>query len=467
MLRRILRARWPWFVLAALIVGAYLSTLVEITPGDPRPVGSAEDIAALSERDDLKVLFILIDTLRADRLGSYGYARDTSPTIDYLASTGVRFARHLAQSSWTKCSMASLWTGLYPVRTGVLRSSHATAEGAKLPAEILSEAGFRTAGVYRNGWVAPNFGFSQGFELYFRPRASRVPASVRRENPAITLEGTDLDIVDQAASFLSVYGQERWFLYLHLMDIHQYVYDEETALFGTGYSDVYDNAIRRENRVLDGLLSHLIEHDLMQKTLIVISSDHGEAFGERGLEGHARNVYREVTEVPLVLSFPFKLEPGIVVEARTENVDIWPTLLDLLGLPPLEGPDGRSRLPLILSAARGEAPAEGDGPAFAQIDRRWAREKLAPAPMVAVAEGDFRFVYSTGAEPREELFRAEGDALEQRNIAEEQPEVAARLRTLAQQYLESPPPPWGGEAPTVELDEMELNQLRALGYAVP
>ena len=212
MWRRILRARWPWFVLAALIVGAYLSTLVEVTPGDPRPVGSVEDIAGLSERDDLNVLFILIDTLRADRLGSYGYARDTSPTLDLLASTGVRFARHLAQSSWTKCSMASLWTGLYPVRTGVLRSSHATAEEAKLPAEILSEAGFRTAGIYRNGWVAPNFGFSQGFELYFRPRPSPVPPSVRRENPAITLEGTDIYIVDLANSLLRVYVHVRWFL---------------------------------------------------------------------------------------------------------------------------------------------------------------------------------------------------------------------------------------------------------------
>ena len=87
--------------------------------------------------------------------------------------------------------------------------------------------------------------------------------------------------------------------------------------------------------------------------------------------------------------------------------------------------------------------------------------------MVAVSEGDFRFVYSSGEQPGEELFRAEGDTLEQRNILEEEPEVAARLRTLAQQYLESPPPPWGSETPTVELDEMELNQLRALGYALP
>jgi glucan phosphoethanolaminetransferase (alkaline phosphatase superfamily) len=107
-----MKARWPWFGAAALLVVVYLATLLEIRPADPRPLGSLDDIERLSERDDLNVLFIVIDTLRADHLGAWGYERDTSPTIDWLAGSGVRFARQLSQSSWTKCSMASLWTGL-------------------------------------------------------------------------------------------------------------------------------------------------------------------------------------------------------------------------------------------------------------------------------------------------------------------------------------------------------------------
>ena len=116
--------RWPWLVAAAADRARLLSRPSSRSGSgdrDRRPLGSAEDIARLSERTDLNVLFILIDTLRADRLGSYGYERDTSPALDRLAARGVRFARHLAQSSWTKCSMASLWTGLYPARTGVTR----------------------------------------------------------------------------------------------------------------------------------------------------------------------------------------------------------------------------------------------------------------------------------------------------------------------------------------------------------
>jgi arylsulfatase A-like enzyme len=470
MSRSLLRARWPWLVAVFLILAAYASTWFEIRSGDPRPVGSATHIRLFERFGDTNVLFVLIDTLRSHRVGCYGYERDTTPTLDYMAQTGVRFARHLAQSSWTKCSMASLWTGLNPARSRVLRSEHAAPPEATMPAEILREAGFRTAGIWRNGWVAPNFGFDQGFEIYERPPPRRSPVAVRRENPHLTLEGTDHDVVDTAIEFLRVHGRERWFLYVHLMDVHQYLYDEASALFGSSYSDVYDNSIRHTDAVVGRLLTHLAEADLLQKTLVVISSDHGEAFGERGFEGHARQVYRESTEVPFILGFPFRLEPGLVLETRTRNVDVWPTILDLLGLTPLPDTDGRSLVPLLLAAAKGEAVTDDPRPAFAHIDRTWGQRGSEPSPLVAVAQDGFRFVYGpeSNGSAREELFDSSTDALERRNVRREHPEVAARMRDLARRYLESAPPaPWGVETPVVELDEMEFKQLRALGYAVP
>jgi arylsulfatase A-like enzyme len=466
---RILDSRWFYIGSALLILLFYLSTRIETEQRvDSRGAGSSDDIATLSERDDLNVLFILIDTLRADRLGIYGYERDTSPTIDYMARTGVRFAHHLAQSSWTKCSMASLWTGLYPVRTGVLRFQHATPPEAKMPAEIFREAGLRTAGIWRNGWVAPNFGFAQGFELYYRPRPGRVPATARRENPWIQLEGSDTDILDSVKEFLSSYGRERWFLYVHLMDVHQYVYDEETALFGTRMTDSYDNSIRRIDRLVAALMGNLDKRGLLEKTLVVLSSDHGEAFGEHGREGHARDVHAEVTEVPLILAFPFRLEPGIVVKSRSQNVDVWPTVLDLMGFPPLEGVDGHSLVPEIEASARGESLEYGSRLAFAQIDQTWGRrEAPQPAPMVAGTEGSYRLVYPARNPEGLMLYDRDSDVREQRNIAEEEPETAARLRQRAEGYLASPPPPWGDQTPSVEIDDMDLNQLRALGYVLP
>ena len=463
--------RWFWIGAAALVVLALaaLATMIDLRiGGDPRPLGTVEDIATLSERDDVNLLFVLIDTLRADRLHSYGYARETSPVIDQLARTGVRFARHLSQSSWTKCSMASLWTGLYPARSGVTRYDHQLPLEARMPAEILRDAGFRTTGIFRNGWVDAYFGFDQGFEVYTRPARTPLPPDVRRENPTLKDTGSDTDAVRAAEQFLRVYGRERWFLYLHFMDLHEYLYDEDTAVFGTTYSDVYDNAILRENRVLDQLLGLLAEEGYLENTLIVVASDHGEAFGERGFEGHAREVYRETTEVPLVFAFPFRLDPRVTVEARTRNVDIWPTLLDLLGLPAMEGADGRSRRPEILAAARGEPPPEDGTTGIAHLDQRWGQRGQKAAPTVAVSEGPFRFVLSRKVDghTREELFHAGRDPEELADRVEEDAPVARRLRKVAHEYLASEPP-WQGGTPTLELDEMQLNQLRALGYAVP
>ncbi len=468
MRRRLLDKRWPWLVAAAAIVLAYLSTIVELRygPNDRRPRGTADDIAGLKDRTDLNVLFILIDTLRADRLGSYGYRRDTSPTLDRVASSGVRFARHLAQSSWTKASMASLWTALYPARTGITRFDDVIPDQARLAAEVLKDAGFLTAAIYRNGWIAPNFGFDQGFDVYSRPGPRRLPPSVRINNPTIKRIGTDEDTITSALEFLRIHGRDRWFLYLHFMDVHEYVYDEKSALFGGSYSDIYDNAIRWVDGTIGIFLDHLAAGGYMENTLIAIGADHGEAFRERGIEGHARNVYRESTEVPFLLSLPFRLEPGVVVDVRTRNVDIWPTLFDLIGLPPPPGIDGRSLVPQLLASARGEPPSGAETSAIAALDRHWGQRGRPPQPTVAVAEGTFRYV-RTGLSPRrrEQLFDSQGDPGELEDRAADNPEVLERLRSVAEAYLETTPA-WG-DAPTREIDELELNQLRALGYAIP
>jgi arylsulfatase A-like enzyme len=438
--------------------------------GSSRPVGSADDVEALRERSDVNLLFILIDTLRAERLGAYGYHRDTSPLLDHVASNGVRFARHLAQSSWTKCSMASLWSGVYPQRSGITRFDEVIPDSANLPAEILRDAGFRTTALYRNGWVAPYFGFGQGFEVYTRPVSQPLPPSARRENPTLMEGGTDSDLLSASQEFLRIHGNERWFLYLHMMDIHEYIFDEDTALFGPTHPDAYDNAILRTNRVLDGLLGALAEAGHLDDTIVVFASDHGEAFSERGLEGHARFVYRETTEVPFILHFPFRFDPGVVIESRTQNVDVWPTLLDLLGLPPLDDTDGTSRVPEILAALRGEQPPPDTQTGFAHLDTTWGQRGRDPAPTIAVTKGRHRLVAvpARGEIPAsEELFDGTVDAGELRNVASEQPEVADELREAIRAYLASSAAPWGEAADALEMDEIQLNQLRALGYEIP
>jgi arylsulfatase A-like enzyme len=351
----------------------------------------------------------------------------------------------------------------------VLRAYDVVSPEARMPAEVFQEAGFRTAGIWRNGWIDSNFGFSQGFEVYLSPRSQRRKGAreVRAENPNNSLDGDDADILESAFGFLRSHSHERWFLYLHMMDVHQYAYSPESALFGTSYSDSYDNAIHWVDSLLGILFDELEEMGLRENTLIVFSADHGEAFGEHDGEGHARNVYGEVTQTPLIMSFPFRLDPGIVVEARSENVDLWPTVLELLGLPALPDVDGRSMLPEIVAAARGETPPEDedDGLAFAQIDQAWGRTREGPKPMVAVNQGQWRLMFRAGAPERTELYDKSVDPHERHDIVGEQPEITERLTERAVDYLKSPPPPWG-DAPSVEVDEMQMNQLRALGYGV-
>ena len=472
MASQVLDKRWPWLTAAGLVLLIAAASLFEVQMGgvDKRPVGTAVDIEALRDRSDVNVLFILIDTLRADRLGMYGYERDTSPDLDLLASRGVRFDRQLSQSSWTKSSMASLWSGVYPSRSGVTRFDHVTPSEAELPAEIFTEAGFRTVGLWRNGWVDPSFGFGQGFEIYEKPHSLPPGANVYVENPTISAKSSDAGMIESAEEFLRIFGDERWFLYMHFMDLHEYLYDDETALFGSGYSDVYDNSIRRENNLIGRFVAHLAQNGYLENTLIVIASDHGEAFGERGVEGHARRLYRESTEVPLILSFPFRLEEGVVVTTRTRNIDIWPTVLDLLGLPPMEDVDGRSQVPAILRAARGEAPEVDEVQAFSHLDPRWGTPDVPPSATISLTEGPYRYVSTPVGDGRrlEELFSSEGDRLEAKNLARENPELILRFRESVRAHVnDSAPSPWGVEVETLDVDEINLDQLRALGYALP
>jgi arylsulfatase A-like enzyme len=455
----LLRSRVGALVVILVLAVAYLLLYVEIER-DPRPAGTLDDVRNLSERDDLNVVFILVDTLRADRLGVYGYERDTSPGIDYLARSGVRFAENRAQSSWTKASMASLWTSLYPVRTGVRRVTDAVADAATMPAEELKEHGFLTAGIWRNGWIAPNFNFHQGFDLYQNPYVRQAPKSLRREARAGRIDGTDIDLVYSALEFMRVNRDQRFFLYLHLMDVHQYVTVDELAKFGTTYSDSYDNSILWTDQQIRAIYGGLDQMGLRDKTLVVLASDHGEAFGEHGAEGHARDLHAEVTLTPVVMSFPFRLDPGVVVETPTQNVDIWPTIFDLLGLPPMEPSDGRSRLPEILGEPTPEATHETD---VAFLDRTWGRMNMAADPILALRDGNLRIVYRATEPARSLLYDLSQDPMERRNLLGEHPDSERLQEEAKQEYERSVA--WEG-VPTVDVDDMSLKQLRALGYVV-
>jgi len=457
---KIFQSRRLFASLAVLMVTAFV--VLHLRPAQDRPIGSIEDLPKLRERDDLNVIFVLIDTLRADRLGVYDYGRDTSPTLDRLAREGIRFTRHVAQSSWTKSSMASLWTASNPAHTGVHRYMHALPEQATMPAEIFRESGFRTTGIWRNGWVAPNFGFGQGFDTYARPNPGPVSPQIYHEHPGATVPGSDIDATRAAIEFLrTVREGDRFLLYLHLMDVHQYTSDMESAIFGTTYSDLYDNAIHWTDRNLARLLEDLGARDLLRRTIIVIAADHGEAFREHQFEGHARNLYAEVIETPLIISLPFRLEEPLVVESPSANVDIWPTILDLLDLPGLDLSDGRSLVASIEAAAREEV-LDPERSIFSDLDTGWGSPRKRSNRTVALTRGAHR-AHELNEEGFE-LYNLESDSGERADLSDRDPDLREELRAEIAAYVQGGEPRWRTEE--IELDEMMLNQLRALGYKI-
>ena len=467
MFSRLFNSPWFFFGVAALLICVAVASQFQRADVEA-PSGDVEDVLSLKEHKPYNVVFILIDTLRADRLSAYGYDRETSPNLEALAQRGVRFAQVESQSSWTKASMASLWTGLYPQRTGVIRFPHALPEDAVMPAEIFQEAGYRTGGVWRNGWVANNFGFSQGFDLYLRPTQSKSRADMRRFAPSsFSLSGTDLDVTISASEFVMGTSGEPFLLYLHYMDVHQYVYSDVSPVYGTDISDIYDSSIHWTDQNVGLVVEMLRVRGLLDDTWIIVASDHGEAFFEHGGEGHARNLYSEVQQVPLIIAPPVSLSPGLVVEERVANVDIWPTVLDLLGLPPLPDAQGQSLVPLIEAAAGlREVPEElVERPLFAQLDRTWGRATSDPDPMVSVMKKDFKMLHRFSEPDRNELYDRSVDPNEQTNLAGSEAKVQAELAEEIKQFAKQGVV-WD-ESFEVEIDELNAAQLRALGYVLP
>jgi arylsulfatase A-like enzyme len=362
--------------------------------------------------------------------------------------------------------MASLWTGTYPARNGVLRFDNVLPEEVVMPAEIFQAAGYRTIGIWRNGWVAANFGFDQGFDIYHKPKPS-FSARVQRHSPAPQpIGGTDENVSMETRDFLDRFGQERFFLYLHLMDLHQYVFDEYADPFGPSYSDAYDKALDWTDRVIGAVVDSLNDADVLQRTVIAISSDHGEAFLEHGREGHARDLYREVVHVPFIIVLPLILDRGIRVETTIANVDVWPTLLDLVGLPPMNGADGKSMMPLVLAAGGAASRGPVDAlkrPLISHMDQHWGG-RMAPQELVSLIDDGSRVIVHVENRRRDEFYDWNVDPNEKSNrFGENSPKLKSMLDHI-QRYLRDSEPPWGVESPTIELDAMRLNQLRALGY---
>ena len=405
----------------------------------------------LAQIDRPNLVLILVDTLRADAISPYGFDPRVSPELGRLAEHGVVFERALAQSSWTKVSMASLMTSLWPRSHGVRGHSDGLAEAALTVQDVLKQEGYLTYAVQSNGWLEQSFGFHHGFDRYVFPHAN----TMARQLGTASVWPHGERIFDEATRLIEAHDSaDPFFLYLHFMDVHEYASPPEFKRFGSEQRAAYSAAILWVDDVVKRVRGRLEKAGFGERTILVIASDHGEAFGENRCNGHAYNVHTPVLLVPLMIRFPFDIEARRI-PTQVRNLDIAPTMLDLVGVPIPASFQGESLLPLITSPE----PAP-DRVSYADL----GDPVMVGVPeQVSVVDGAWSLARNIDETGKEFLFDRKLDPREDANLLDLEPAQAERMQALLNSHLATELRP-GTHVEDVRIDPGIAKRLRALGY---
>ncbi|HEX2465656.1 MAG TPA: sulfatase, partial [Thermoanaerobaculia bacterium] len=348
------------------------------------------------------VLLVTLDTVRADRLGSYGYAGASTPALDGLAREGIRFSQAVATAPLTLPSHASILTGLFPPRHAVHQNG-AAALPPTVPtlAEALHGHGYRTAAFVGSFVLDARFGLDRGFELY----DDDIPRDPTTAVPGLEAERPGTQVVDRALSWLNADDQRPFFVWVHLYDAHAPY--EPPEPYRSRFADrPYDGEIASVDAQVGRLLSYLDERGLAGDTIVAVAADHGEALGEHGELTHGLLLFEPTVRVPLLLRAPGRLPGGVVVGEPVGLADLAPTLAGLAGVHlglPSSSVDGRD---LSASLAAGDEPPRVDLYAETEYPRLFGWSALA-----AIRRGHAKYV----AAPTPRLFDLESDPGETSN----------------------------------------------------
>jgi hypothetical protein len=324
------------------------------------------------------IILILIDTLRADHLGCYGYNRDTSPVIDSLAAEGIFFKTMRAQSSWTRSSTASILSGLYPKNHGANTRGERLAKAVQILPEILGLHGYRSYAFLTNGNVGQAVGFDQGYTKFFHFRER--PQDVY---PNIHVRSDEVN--ESLVKFIrQLKDTSRNFIYIHYSDPHephipkvknfsranktvfsmnwfepesiQGLSEEQRLKFLREMINAYDDEIWYNDKMIGNVIQTLKETGMYSNSIILITSDHGQEFFEHKGLSHGKTLYEEQLNIPLIIRLPSGIHK--TVEELANQVDIVPTILDLLEIPIPGDIDGISLLKGRNSSAKPFSYAE-------------------------------------------------------------------------------------------------------------
>lgn len=409
------------------------------------------DFLQETSRKKYNVLLITIDTLRADHLGCYGFKEISTPNIDALAAGGIQFADATAHVPLTLPSHTSIHTGNFPAYHGVHDNGGFYVPKSQITmAKLFKQNGFSTA-AFVGAYVLDHiWGLNQGFDTYFD---NFDLTKERSEEKGISLSGIERkadDVYSNAANWLDHHGNERFFLWTHFYDPHSpYEPPKEWADRYPGRP--YIGEIAYTDSVVGKLIAYLEEHGLRDKTIILLTGDHGESLGEHGESTHAFFVYDATLHVPMILNLPNQELKTRVILQQARSIDIAPTLLQLAGVPVPESIQGRSLLHLIFDTDPVAALPSYAECFYPQFHFGWSR-------LLSLRNGDYKYIDT----PRPELYDLKKDPQELQNIYDSHKDLAASLKSQLQsiENVKSA----GATMTPGAVDDETHEKLAALGY---
>lgn len=393
------------------------------------------------------VVLVTLDTTRADRMGFLGSTRGLTPALDAFANGAVVFTRAYAQAPITTVSHASLLTGTYPTRNGVVDF------GLPLPAsvpylpDLMRQAGYRTAAFVGSLILDPRSGtapgFDRGFDVYDAGYRLRRPGEDRYQ----TLERRGDEVVRRATAWLAARDATPFFLWVHLYDAHD-PYDPPADLKARFRTAPYDGEIAAVDRAVGQLFGALRGRGSLDNTFVAVAADHGEALGEHGEDTHGVFLYDETQHVPLIISGPGLR--GQRVTTRVRLTDVAPTLLELAGLPRVDTMQGESLRAILAKVAP-------DRSVYAET--QYPRRAFGWSPLTSWRADNFLYIRG----PAPELYDTNADPRAATNIVTSRSRVAVGIEAELQAFVRRTA---GGSSDRSDaaVDPAVRERMAALGY---
>jgi arylsulfatase A-like enzyme/Tfp pilus assembly protein PilF len=403
--------------------------------------------ALSADEDQLNLLIITIDTLRADHTGIYGYEKIKTPHIDSLGQKGVVFSNAFCHVPLTLPSHCSLFTANLPLYHGVRDNGYRLPVFNLTLAEILKEKGYKTAAFVGAFPLDSRFGLNKGFDVYDDLYGSK---NIIRDLSFIERRAEEVN--RKALEWIASNKNERFFAWIHYFDPHAPY--EPPSPFDQDYAGrEYDGEIAYTDHVIGKLLERLDQLKLREKTLIILTSDHGEGLGEHKEKTHGIFIYDSTLRVPLIFHNPHVLPKNKVLSDQVGLIDVMPTVLDLMGWDHIPDVQGKS-----LKSAMLEGKSPPDKKCYiesvaAMMDRNWA-------PLQGIRTKEWKYIDA----PIPELYSLLSDPKEENNILNQKPEIAKRLKEQLKGMIQNSSSSLSSDVLKAKMDEDTRRKLMSLGY---